>query len=93
MTEQPNDPTELTFATLPAGMHAMAVMGKEGDTKITWTPGNAAEVDNARSQFEFFRGKGYAAFRMSGNDQRGEQMNTFDPAAQRIVFVPPMQGG
>lgn len=87
--------TDTTFGQVPAGKRAMAVMGAAGDTKYIWDGGNPAEVEAARRQFEFLtKEKKYAAFRMTGTDGgRGEQIRTFDPNAERIIFAPAMQGG
>lgn len=87
--------TDTTFGEIPAGKRAMAVMGAKGDTKYLWDAGNAAEVEAARRQFDFLtKEKRYAAFRMTGKDGgKGEQIRTFDPEAERIIFAPAMQGG
>lgn len=74
-------------------MGTMAVMGRAGDTKITWNRGNQAEVDAAQSTFEDLVGKGFAAFAVTAGDKRGERVTTFSPDAQSLVLVPPMQGG
>lgn len=72
----------------------MAVMGREGDTKIMWSRDNPVEVDNARAAFAKFKKEGFAAFKCRGKDgERGEQVDEFDPAAERYIFVPPMRGG
>lgn len=85
---------DMAFGDLPAGRHAMAVMGERGDTKLQWDPTVAAEVEAARRQFEFLtREKRYAAFRMERNGDRGEMIREFDPQAQRIILAPQMQGG
>lgn len=75
-------------------VHEMAVMGKEGDTKVTWSRENEVEIENARRSFEYFMSQGFAAFRIEGDDGgQGEQVREFDPNHEMIVFIPPMQGG
>ena len=71
----------------------IAVLGKEGDTKIFWDRRNADEVDNARKSFTDLRKKGFAAFAMDRDDKKGKQINEFDLNAERILMVPPLQGG
>ena len=91
-----NDGFDLTFADVPPGKHAFAVMGQAGDTKTMWDPNNADEVDNARAQFDrLVNSKRFSAFRVSNEDpnKKGERMRSFDPAAGRVIFVPPIQGG
>lgn len=86
--------TDKSFKDVPANKHAMAVMGVEGDVKTMWDASNADEVAEAHAQYDRLRAKGYRAFRVRGKDgSQGEQMNAFDPNAERIVFVPQMQGG
>jgi hypothetical protein len=74
-------------------MSEMAVLCREGDTKILWDPEVQVEVDYARTSFEHFVSIGYAPFRMNGDGSTGERMREFDPSAVQIVFVPPLQGG
>lgn len=72
----------------------IAVMGKEGDVKTIWDRSKPDEVENARETFNRMRKKGYLAFRVTDKaGERGEQMNEFDPTAERMIMVPPMQGG
>lgn len=86
--------TDSTFGEVPNGLHAMAVMGKEGDTKHMWDKTKPAEVEAAKTLFDSLRGKGYAAFQVKGKDgERGEIMREFDPTAERIIFAPQLQGG
>ncbi len=78
---------------IPAdGRSEMSVMGKEGDTKFTWNPKNAKEVEAAQETWDLYKKRGFAAFRMKLWG-KGEQMREFDPKAGRILFIPPMQGG
>lgn len=88
----------MTMSTVEAApvpkVHEMAVMGKEGDTKITWSHDNEHEVENARRSFDYFREQGFTAFRADGPDGGvGETMHEFDPNAEQVVFIPPMQAG
>lgn len=72
----------------------MAIMGREGDTKIMWDKSKKTEVDIARATFEKFRKDGYLAFSVTGKDgAKGEQITAFSADEERIIFVPPMVGG
>ena len=77
------------------GLSVMEIMGKEGDTKAIWDKNNPDEVEAIRKQFDYLvREKKYVAFHVTDKDgNKGEQMRTFDPKAERIIFVPPMVGG
>jgi DNA polymerase IIIc chi subunit len=72
----------------------IAVMDATGDTKVIWSRDNADEVEVAREQFKQFKAKGFTAFKVRGKDgERGDQIDEFDPNAERIIFVPAMRGG
>lgn len=89
-----------SFEEVPSGKSAIAVMGEPGDTKHIWDKRKEAEVEAARTLFKKLTkpvkdgGAGYRAFHVTGKDgEKGEQMNEFDPEAERMILVPPMQGG
>jgi hypothetical protein len=72
----------------------IAVMGESGDTKVLWSRENPDEIESARKTFRDLKAKGFAAFKCVGkNGDQGEQVDTFDPNAERYIFVPPMRGG
>lgn len=71
----------------------MAIMDLSGDTKVTWDHSKPEEVDAARATFDALRKKGYAAFSVSKDGSKGEQIRTFDPAAERIILAPALVGG
>jgi hypothetical protein len=86
--------TDTSFGDVPPGMGAMAIMGREGDTKYIWDKTKPAEVDVARQTFNtFIKEKKYTAFTVVGDGTKGEQVKEFDPNEQRYIFVPAMQGG
>lgn len=75
-------------------MGTMATMGRTGDIRTIWDPNNEAEVASARRQFDDLVGGGrYLAFRVAPGGSKGEQIRTFDPAAEKIILTPPMAGG
>jgi len=85
-----------SFGAIPAGRNAFAVMGQAGDTKTIWDPNNPDEVEVAKASFDkLVASKRFRAFRVSDEDphKKGERMETFDPKAGRVIFIPPVQGG
>jgi hypothetical protein len=74
-------------------MAQLAVIGHEGDTKVIWDRNNADEVANARETFDALRAKGFAAFSVKDDGERNVRLDAFDPAAEKIILVPRMQGG
>jgi len=75
-------------------MGELSIMGRQGDTKIIWDSMRPDEVENARRTFDDLRKKGYLAFAVRGREgEKGEQITTFDPNAERLIMAPPMRGG
>jgi hypothetical protein len=68
-------------------------MGEFGDNRLEWNRHNPDEVAAARTYFDSLRGKGYLAFARQPNGDRGRQLEDFDPAAERIIMIPPVRGG
>lgn len=65
-----------------------------GDVKHVWDTAKAGEVELAKKAFDLARKMGFRAFRLDPKDKTfGEAMEVFDPAAARIAFVMPQQGG
>jgi hypothetical protein len=72
----------------------LAILDQTGDTKVMWSKDNPDEVDAAEAQFKTLTRKGYTAYRATGKDgKKGEQIREFDPDAERIILVPPVQAG
>ena len=74
-------------------MGELRIMGRKGDTKVSWDPGNQVEVGEAEKSFVAYRAKGFAAFRTTKGGNKGKQITVFDPNAEEILFVPPIAGG
>ena len=74
-------------------MGSMSILSKVGDVKVSWDPEVASEVNIAREAFNAHKKKGHAMFRMTKSGGRGERIEEFDRYAERIVVVPPVQGG
>lgn len=86
--------TQTETESKPSYTGEMAIMGKEGDTKIMWDKSKRVEVDNAKATFERLVKEGYSVFRVAGKEgDKGEQIREFDPDAERLIFVPPLQAG
>lgn len=75
-------------------MHGtMNVMDKTGHSTTTWDPSVSAEVAAARATFETLTGRGYKAFKVGVEGERGQRLESFDPAARQMIMVPQLQGG
>ena len=73
--------------------HVMNILDSTGHTTTEWNPSDREEVAAARIQFEAMTDKGYRAFRVVGEDGQGSRLETFDPRAEKIMFVPQLKGG
>jgi hypothetical protein len=71
----------------------LEIMDHTGDTKLEWSHSVKVEVDAARASFDLHKKKGYLAYKMLPGGGRGEVITEFDPAAERIIMAPPVQGG
>ena len=76
------------------GKIAFAIMGSAGDTKQIWDRNNEDEVANAKRTWkDLVEKKKYLAFKVGKDGEKDEQVRSFDPNVERLIFVPPMQGG
>lgn len=71
----------------------ISVLDGTGDTRVQWRKTDPDETRAARSSFDDYRTKGYAAFKVNAAGNKGEQIDAFDPTAERMILVPPMVGG
>jgi hypothetical protein len=82
--------------TVPDGKGLLHLMDRDaGDLRAMWDKNNPDEVAAARRMFEDLVGKKkYLAFKAEGKrGSEGEQLRTFDPAAERIIFHRQNKGG
>ena len=74
-------------------MSELMVLDQTGDTRLQWRGSDPTEVAAARKRFNELKSKGYAAFKVNRSGNQGEQIDAFDPDAERLVLMPPMVGG
>lgn len=74
-------------------INEMRVMDGSGDTRIIWDPANEDEVAQARKTFDDLKAKRFVGFKVGQGGKKGEQVAEFDPAAEKLILVPPMAGG
>lgn len=96
-TEIENEPKPLIekFGDSELYTGSMAVMRRDaGDNKYLWDKNDATSVKLAKKHFEDCRKEGMLAYKVIGKDgTKGEQINEFDPTAERIIFTPALAGG
>lgn len=75
-------------------MAEMAIMSRDGDTKLIWDKDNEHEVENAKRTFDDLKAKGFLAYKVEGRrGEKGELLREFDPEAEKLIMAPPLQGG
>lgn len=75
---------------MPNTLHKM---DGTGDSKLMWNSDVAVEVDAAKKMFDDLRGKGYLAFTVKKDGDKGTQITAFDKFAEKIIMAPPLRGG
>lgn len=71
----------------------MCEMNASGDTKVIWDKDSPEEVAAARTTFNSLKAKGFAAFSVKKDGEKGTKISEFDPNAEKIILVPQIAGG
>jgi len=74
-------------------MGEMAILDITGDSKTVWSSDNDDEIEAARETFDSLLKKGYTAFRVKKDGDKGRMMRTFDPEAEKMILAPRIVGG
>lgn len=73
--------------------HTLHVLDHTGDTRTIWNTDNQDEIDAAKATFTKLKKKGYLAYSVDEAGDKGEVIQTFNPAAGRIIMAPQLVGG
>lgn len=73
--------------------HELVVIDQTGDTKVIWDSSKKEEVAAARKTFDDLKKKGYWAYSVKKNGEKGEVIQEFDEEAEKIILAPRMVGG
>jgi len=85
---------KLEFGENPKdGERVIRVLSTSGDDRYAWDKRFLDQVHEARDEFYAMRKKGYAAYLPGKGGGRGQLITEFDPDAEEILFVGPVQGG
>jgi hypothetical protein len=73
----------------------MSILNSDGDLKVQWSPDDSESVKVAQEAWKQYAEMGYRAFAMApaGTEEKGEQLDEFDPNVASVIMVPMMQGG
>ena len=71
------------------GDRCWRILSHSGDDRIVWDSGSLADISGALKLFKQMIDKGLKPFRVDASGKRSpEEMKTFDPHAEEVVFVP-----
>lgn len=71
----------------------LIIMDRSGDTRQTFDTTNATELTAAEDRFKELTGSGFRAAKLSDDGSPGQLLKSFDPTAERVLFIPALQGG
>lgn len=75
-------------------MGELRILGKEGDTKVIWSPDNDDEVEAAEAQFNSLTKKGFTAYEVGRTGRKtSRKVTQFDPDLGKLIMVPRAVGG
>lgn len=74
-------------------MGELRELGPQGDTKVIWDADEEDEVEAAQNTFDDLKEKGYFAYSVKKDGDKGRVITKFDPDAEKIIMAMPMRGG
>jgi hypothetical protein len=75
-------------------MGEMRIMDqKEGDIKTIWDKVNKEEVKVAKDQFDALIKKGYIAYKVKKDGEKGGKLDEFDADLEMIILAPAPRKG
>lgn len=75
-------------------MGEMRIMDKDaGDLKVVWDATKQHEVDAAKKQFEELKRKGYVAYAVKKDGEKGKKVDEFDPDEEKMILAPAPKPG
>lgn len=69
------------------------VMDRFGDTRHEFDAADKQDVAMAEERFRQLIGSGFRAAALSGDGSPGKLIRSFDPAVEKTLFIPHLQGG
>ena len=74
-------------------MGSMHFLNDTGHSSLEWDIADEASLIVAAAEFEALTKTGYVPFKREGKQQQTQRIDTFDPAADEILWLRPLQGG
>ena len=61
---------------------------REGDKRLVWKRLSMGDIAEAGRMVDKFLKEGLAAYRVGGDGKTGARMESFDPTAEEVIFMP-----
>lgn len=76
-------------------MGTMRILDRSGDTMLAWAPDDVEAVREAEELFDRLKAERKLAFARpaGGGADEAEQITSFDPSVEEIIWVRPIAGG
>ena len=74
-------------------MGEMQFLNETGHSTLEWAPTDQASVAIAEAEFDKLLHEGYVAFQREHKAKEARRVDTFDPIADEILWLRPLQGG
>lgn len=74
-------------------MGELLILDETGHSKSIWDTSDSAQVEAAKATFNSLKDKGYIAYKVADNGDKGEIMHSFDAHAGKMIMSPPIVGG
>jgi len=74
-------------------MGELRISDINGDVRVTWNADSDDEIATARRTFDEKRKEGFLATKTTRRGIEGDRIYAFDPQAEVILLIPPLEGG
>ena len=74
-------------------MGEMQFLNETGHSTLAWSPTDDASIEIAEAEFDKLLHEGYVAFQREHREKEATRVDTFDPTADEILWLRPLQGG
>ena len=74
-------------------MGVMHVLNRTGHQSLVWDEADVSSVENALKEYAALRDEGYVAFKKEPGKPDVQRIDSFEPGADEILWLRPLQGG
>lgn len=71
----------------------LCILDDSGDSRMQWDKNDPTQVAKAEARFNELKAKGYLAYSVNKKGDKGEVLQAFDAAAERIIMHSALVGG